>query len=60
MQPENDEVRMLCVSGMLALVRESKSLDDPAVAELFELIDRPIQRMEFNALRFRYFASRGP
>ena len=53
MQPENDEVRMLCVSGMLALVRESKSLDDPAVAELFELIDRPIQRMEFNALRLR-------
>ena len=50
-QPENDEVRMLSVTGMLALFRESKSLEPKSVLELSELIDRPSQRVEFNALR---------
>lgn len=50
-QPENDEVRMLSVSGMLAKFRERGSLTPEQIEELATLIDRPIQLAEFNALR---------
>jgi len=50
-QPENDEVRMLSASGMLADFRERGSLTPQQIEELLTLIDRPVQLAEFNALR---------
>jgi len=51
-QPENDEVRMLSVSGMFEKFRESGTFTASQAEELAKLIDRPIQQIEFNALRF--------
>ena len=50
-QPENDEVRMLSASGMLADFREQGSLTPQQIEELAMLIDHPLQLAEFNALR---------
>ena len=50
-QPENDEVRMLSASGMLADFRERGSLTPQQIDELATLIDHPLQLAEFNALR---------
>ncbi|MAI72439.1 MAG: hypothetical protein CMM01_16220 [Rhodopirellula sp.] len=50
-QPENDEVRMLSVSGMLAEFRARGSFTSQQIEELAMLIDRPVQLAEFNALR---------
>jgi len=50
-QPENDEVRMLSVSGMLAKFREQGSVTPQQIEELSTLVDRPVQLAELNALR---------
>ena len=53
-QPENDEVRMLSVSGMLVRFREQGSFTPQQIEELSRLIDRPSQLVEFTALRLEY------
>jgi outer membrane protein assembly factor BamB len=50
-QPENDEVRVLSVSGMLAKFREEGRMTPQQVEELAKLIDLPTQLAEFNALQ---------
>ena len=50
-QPENDEVRMLSVSGMLEQFRRSGNFSPQQIEELSKLIDRPLQQVEFDALR---------
>jgi len=50
MQPENDEVRMLSVSAMLGQLRLSDEIDPEYSAEVSRLIDRPFERIEYNAL----------
>ena len=43
---------MLSVSGMFERFRESGTFTASQAEELAKLIDRPIQQIEFNALRF--------
>ena len=50
MQPGNDEVRMLSVSAMLGQMRQSDEINPIYAEEVSRLIDRPFERIEFNAL----------
>lgn len=56
-QPENDEVRVLSVSGMLAKFREQGSFSPEQIEQLGMLIDRPVQMAEFTALRLEAAAA---
>jgi len=49
-QPQNDEVRMLSVSAMLEQLRESHEINPEYAEDIAQLIDRPFERIQFNAL----------
>ena len=53
MQPDNVEVRMLSVSAMLGMLRDSLDADNGLVETLDALIDRPAERVELLSLRVR-------